>query len=786
MKQFSLNKKQLVLAVAMAMPGIALSETFQLEEIVVTAQKRAESLQDVPIAVSALSGDWMTKNNIANLEDVAALIPNLSLEGTPGTNAIRIRGLGTGGGNAAFEQSVGMYVDGIYAGRGYQFSLPYLDVERIEVLKGPQGVLFGKNSIAGAISITSAKPSEEFEAEVGISYELENDGYSVETVVNGELAPGLSGRLAASYVEEGGWIDNTLLNDNDQPDVEMGGFRASLLWDAAEDIEVYFKYDRGVYEKNGSEMGISHIVPGATNPNMAGNPTWLSLYQAADPNVGLIEDQVQSSGASLTDEPDGYFKDVESDAVTLQVDWSLGEHTLTSLSGYSTYEVDTFSDQSFSPLTVINQHGKEEFSQLTQEFRLTSPQGQEFEYIVGLFYMDRDVELPAYATDVDLTAIFGPTLTVPGVGVVPTSLAASTGVKKYDENTTSISAFGQLTWNISDTLRTSLGLRYSHEEKEVDINNTQYDLGTANLLNPVGTGVSALLFNASDFDYSDKRTEENIDPSLNVQWDITEDLMIYAAATKATKAGGYNASDVSGNPDAIEFDEEEATGFEIGVKAEFLDNRLRVNGAIFHTEFDNLQVSILDGNTNTFFIDNAAQATSQGMEVDATYALSETIIIGGSLAYLDSYFNDFPGAPCANSVYRQADCVGVGPTSSRNAKGETMIHSPEWSGNLYIDYSAGFTENTVIGIRVDAMYVDEVGYSLSYADPLSQDSYVKWNARLSLAAADERWELALVGKNLTDETTSSFGDATFLSPGVYFGNVDAPRQVFLNATWRFH
>jgi outer membrane receptor protein involved in Fe transport len=203
----NLVNKKLVLAVAMTMPG---------------AQKRAQSLQDVPIAVSALSGDWMKQNNIADLEDVAALVPNLSLSGTPGINTVRIRGLGTGGGNSAFEQSVGMYVDGIYAGRGYQFSLPYLDVERIEVLKGPQGVLFGKNSIAGAISITSARPSPEFEGEIGLSYEAENDGYSVEAVINGELMPGLSGRLAASYIEEGGWIDNTLLNDDDQPEVEIG------------------------------------------------------------------------------------------------------------------------------------------------------------------------------------------------------------------------------------------------------------------------------------------------------------------------------------------------------------------------------------------------------------------------------------------------------------------------------------------------------------------------------------------------------------------------------------
>jgi outer membrane receptor protein involved in Fe transport len=778
----NLVNKKLVLAVAMTMPGVAFSQA--LEEVVVTAQKRAQSLQDVPIAVSALSGDWMKQNNIADLEDVAALVPNLSLSGTPGINTVRIRGLGTGGGNSAFEQSVGMYVDGIYAGRGYQFSLPYLDVERIEVLKGPQGVLFGKNSIAGAISITSARPSPEFEGEIGLSYEAENDGYSVEAVINGELMPGLSGRLAASYIEEGGWIDNTLLNDDDQPEVEMGGYRASLLWEASDTVEVYFKYDHGEYEKDGSEMGIKHIVPGSTNPFMPGNPTWLSLYQAADPDVGLIEDQLQSAGVSLTDEPDGYSTDVDSDAFALQVDWELGDHTLTSLSGYSTYDVDTFSDQSFSPLTIINQHGKEEFDQFTQEIRLTSPVGEQFEYIVGLFYMDRTLEFPARYTDLEFTELFGPTLPAPAPPL-PTALVGASSLKQYDEDTESISVFGQLTWNISDVLRTSLGLRYSHEEKQGDHKHVLYELGTTDPLNPVGLALYDIQFNARDYTYSDDRSEDNVDPSLNIQWDVNNDLMVYAAATKATKAGGYNAGDLSGDPNRIEFEPEEATGYEVGAKGEFLDNRLRVNVAAFYTEFDDLQVSALDGNSGGFFIGNAAEATSKGLEIDAIYLLNEAITLGGALAYLDSTFDDFPGAPCANSIYRQDDCVGEGPGSSRNAKGETLPFSPEWSGNLYIDYSAGFTENTVLGMRVDALYVDDFGQSLTYADPLSQDSNVKWNARLSLASADDRWELALVGRNLTDKTTSSFGDATFQSPGVYFGNVDAPRQIFINATWRF-
>lgn len=778
------NQKPWAPVAAMMMSGVVTAQNGVLEEIIVSAQKRAQSLQDVPIAVSTLSGDALKQNKIANLEDVAAVIPNLSFSGSPGTNTVRIRGLGTGGANGAFEQSVGMYVDGIYAGRGFQFSLPYMDVERIEVLKGPQGVLFGKNSIAGAISITSARPTAEFEAEVGVSFEAEPGGFGVEAVINGELLPGLAARLAASYVEEGGWIDNSLLGQSDQPEVEMSGYRASLLWDATDTISVYLKYDHGRNQKSGSEFGIKQIAPGASNTFLADDPSWESLYQAADPRFGLIEDQQQSSGISLTDAPNGDAKDVESDAITLQVDWSLGEHTLTALSGYSTYEVDRFSDSSFAPLTTINQRVPEEFSQFTQELRLVSPLGQTFEYIAGLFYLDRSLELPSTNLDAEFTPLFGATLPAPAPPV-PTALAAFTSFKTYDEDTRSIAAFGQLTWNISDVLRASLGLRYSYEKKEADARAVLYELNSTTPINPVGRAVSGVLFGITDHDFVDSRTEENVDPSLNTQWDINDSVMLYAAATKATKAGGYNSEDRTGNPGVIEFEPEEATAVELGMKGEFLDRQLRVNAALFHTEFDDLQVSVLDGNTSAFFIGNAAAATTQGLETDVTYALSEAVTVGGSLAYLDSYFNDFPGAPCATSIYRQADCVGDGPASSRNAEGETMIHSPDWAGSVYVDYYAAFTDNMFLSARLEASYVDDFVYNLTFAEPLGQDANVKWNARVSLASADDRWELALIARNLSDEITTSFGDNVPLSDGVYFSNVDSGRQVYLDAAWRF-
>lgn len=786
MKRVNTKKTKLALIIPMLISGfntqVLANETkkVELEVIEVTTQKRIQNIQDVPVSVSAVNGDWMEKNNIDELEDMASLMPSLSFSGSPNVNTVRIRGLGTGGGNPAFEQSVGMYVDGIYAGRGYQFSLPYLDVERIEVLKGPQGVLLGKNSIAGALSITSARPSEHFEAKLGVSYEAENGGHSLETMVNGELADGLYGRFAASKVKENGWVENTFLDKKDQPEQDMDGYRMSLLWEASDDIEVYFKYDHGTHEETGSPMGIKHVAPGTP---------WEFLYKSIDPDFGLITDHLQSSGRSLTKAlggpSDGYFKNVESDAVTLQVDWSLGESTLTSITGYSSYDASTFSDSSFSPLTLINQRSTENFDQFTQELRLTSPTGGEFEYIVGLFYLDRAVELPASYQDLEFTSLFGPTLPAP-FPPLPTSLAAASLKKQFDEDTTSLSVFGQLTWNISDTFRANLGLRYTDEEKDAVAQHDLLNLGGSDALNPVGKQIYAQLFKAVDYSYSGTISEQNLDPSLNFQWDVNNDVMMYVSATKATKAGGFNANDLSGNENTIQFEEEEAVGFEAGIKAQLLNNRLRLNSALFRTEFDNLQVSLLDGDTSTFYIGNAASATTQGLELDGTYLLTDNIIIGGSATYLDSQFDEFPGAPCATSIYLQSDCIVTPAGASRNAKGDSLIHSPDWSANFYIDYSSEFTDSMLLNVNISGNYVGEHYLNLTYAEPLTQSAYTKWNARISIADIDDKWEVALVGKNLFDKTTSSFGDNVFQNPGAYFSNVDAPRQVFLNATLRFY
>lgn len=774
----------LLSAVCTAAP---LANAFELEEIIVTAQKRAESLQDVPIAVAAIDGNTLKNNKINNLEEMATLVPNLSFSGSPGTNTVRIRGLGTGGANGAFEQSVGLYVDGIYAGRGYQFSLPYMDVERVEVLKGPQGVLFGKNSIAGAVSITSVKPGTDFEGEVGVSYEAENQGYGVDAIVSGSLTESLSGRLAAKFREDGGWIDNSLLNDSDLPEVETTGYRASLLWEATDELNIYLKYDHGENKKAGSEFGINHIAPGSTNTNMAGNPTWDSLYQSADPAYGLIGDHQQSKGISLTNHPSGDFKRVESDAVSLEVEWMLGEHTLTLLSGYSEYDVKTFADSSYTPVTTVNQRSREEFEQLSQEIRLTSPTGNTLEYILGAYYMDRTLEYPGNAIDSSVSGIYGPGITVPNPGpgpaviTIPTALLASTTEKYYREETESLAVFGQLTWHITPDLRTSIGLRYSDETKDATANMGIYELGTTTALNPTGTLIANNLFGITPHSYQRERGEENLDPSLNIQWDISEGVMLYASATQATKAGGFNASDRTGNPAVIEYEEEKATGFELGAKAELMENRLRLNTALFRTGFDDLQVSNFDDNTSSITVANAAKATSQGLELDAVFAFSEAITLGGALAYLDSTFDEFPGAPCAPSVYRQADCAG----QSRDAKGEDLIHSPEWTGNLYIDYHQSILGGMALRMRVEAFYSDDFAYNLNYADPLSQNAYVKWNARASLSAADDSWEIALIGKNLTDKETASFGGAVPLSTGVFFSNVDTPRQIFIDARYRF-
>lgn len=788
----SLKKKHIPAALAVAIAAISSApatsaQQLMLEEVIVTAQKRAEGLQDVPVAVSAISGDKIATAGIQGMEDLSSYVPNFNLFISPGGGSparIFIRGIGSGN-NAAFEQSVGMFVDGVYTGRSQQYLVPFLDVTSVEVLKGPQGALFGKNTVAGAMIINSARPSHEFEAELRAHHEFEYGTEEYVAMVSGPLTDRLSGRLAGKYRDQGGYMDN-LVRNVDEPEVESTGLRGSLLFNASDTLQLYGKVEYSEVDRVGANGQLTNI-----DGNFRG------ILQHKDALTPLEDAKFDDRNTSFSFSPEGAA--LESLSATVQVDWDLGEHTLTSLTNYSDYETETILDGDFSNLLFLEQRPLENFEQVSQEFRLTSPGGETLDYIVGAYFetQELDVDTP---TDMNLVALSA--INIPGSPVPP----VQTGIEQlyYQESDTS-SVFGQLSWSIADSWTLTAGARYSKDEKEGSRALRLTDFMTKqDLQDPFTRAIVTNLLLRYEFETGDDRSADNLSYSANLAWDYSDNGMAYIRYARGYKTGGFNANTTVAAPlepgevpADFEYDDEEVNSIELGAKMTFLDGAAELNLAAFYTELSDLQVSsFVDSG---FVVGNAAESTSKGVEAEARWAAAPWLNFVLSVAYLDSTYDDFPGAPCTSAQLLRGDgsgspddiaavtsagCEGyTGPaTGTTNLKGGVAGRAPEWSGMFITNLILPVGESMVFRASLDVQYEDEVE-----RDSLQnyQDSYYKVNARLGLASTDETWAIALIGKNLNDEITFGNGAGVGFFTGSWFKNRQEPRTVALDLTYRF-
>lgn len=835
------------LATAIAVAGLslhstsALAESFMLEEIIVTAQKRAQSLQDVPLSVNAVSGEMISEMNLTGLDDMSSYVPNLSIsEGTTSTN-IYIRGFGSGA-NAGFEQSVGMYIDGIYGGRDRQFRAPFLDLERVEVLRGPQGILFGKNTIAGAINISTAKPTQEFEASISAEIEPEYDQYRVTGVVSGALTDSLSARLALTHSESDGYFENTL-EDKDGPAKDEQAIRATFVWDAGESTSVTFKAETGSFDVDGNHVrqtGTAALSQVAVNPtalaalspggplsgalNFPNNAGLAALVAQANANGGFVSPTSSGDYGDLmrqldTDYRTDEFKrsadrdrsETDSDNFVLNIETEWEGFTLTSITGYSSFEATDDQDVDFSPIEVLARYNDQEFDQISQEFRIASPLGETIEYIAGLYFQSTDLEmsnrqdtylanLAGYRQDLDIAlsaalaqqGLFagGQNFGAP-FGVVPTlhtvaSIPGISNVRDFDQESDTYAAFGQMTWHMNEDLALTLGLRYSLEEKEAERSLRLVEPGTNTLLDPsdpdyaLTVAAYEITTQTEEHEVKDDLREEQWTPSINLSWDFNDDVMLYTSATIGYKGGGFNEAGVD-DPNAggkpFGFDEEKATSFEIGGKTTLLDGAARLNFAVFYTEFEDLQVSTFT--SDGFTVGNAGTAISQGVEVDGMWRISESLTLSGSAAYLDARYDEFATAPC--TAEQNAQAAGC----TQDLEGKELVFSPEWSASLALDHVAALTDTLELRSRVDMNFTDNhyLANDLDGAD--EQSAYSTFNMRVAVANNSGDWEVALVAKNLTDVESRNFAADTPLMTGAHIGFYNAPRTISLSGTINF-
>jgi len=750
---------------------VSAEESFALEEVVVTAQKRAESLQDVPLSVQAMDGTKIKDANIQKLSELSAYIPNFQMTKTSVGNNVFIRGIGSGA-NQGFEQSVGMFVDGIYAGRGQQFRAPFLDVARVEVLKGPQDTLFGKNTLAGAINITTERPSDEFEGELTATYGEEYDEQEYTGMVSGPLTETLSGRLVGKYAKSDGFLENTYTGGS-TPASEEKILRASLLWDASDTLQVFAKVESGKINNYGRSVQVSKA-----------DSNFFALAGLIDRSLDSMEDYIAAGEDAQFDDKttaDSFNQEKfesENNAALLEIESTLAGHTLTSITGYSDYSYDDITDADFGPLQLIEQGVKQDFEQWSQEFRLTSDHDGDLQYVTGLFLQKQELSSRG-SIDVDLSP-FGLKSTFDLIGFPE---AVST-FRKMDQDTTTAAVFGQLDWSVTEALNLTFGLRYGYEKKEatqsVDVTDFRDESHTPTL-DPASITLAAALAGTGVHAYEDSRSGAQFTPTLGAQYHFESGTMVYVRLAQGFKSGGYNEAETSGIEEYFEYDDEEATSFEVGSKMRLLDGAATLNTSVFYTEYENRQVSSFEG--LVFIVGNAAKSISQGVEIDGRWRAAERLTLGLSMAYLDSSYSEFSNATCEAEVADAAKRVGE--QCRADLAGATTEYAPEWSASLNMRYVQPVGDALQLALQVDANYADDFFFQQDLDSNDMQEAETLVNARLSLFDDSGEWEVALVGKNLTDKTTSASGADIPMFTGAHYKISKAPRTIKVQGTYRF-
>lgn len=786
MKAQRYNLLAMAIALPLAAPTIAQDNSLALEEVMVTAQKRPQSLRDVPLSVNAIAGEKIDSSGITNIETMADYIPSFNMTQTGiGTN-IAIRGISSGV-NQGFEQSAAQFIDGIHYGRAQLSRAPFLDIERVEVLRGPQSILFGKNSTAGAISITTAKPGNELEGKLTALYEPEHGEQDIRLVLSGPISDTVGGRLAILQSSIDGFMENTTLKRDESGDKNRV-IRATLQWQPSDLWDITLKMEDGSFDSNGRNIEVVKPVGGSY-------ANALAFFTAGSPNGPYQLDTThdwkrQSNG-------DYSYNDTEN--VTLTIERELGEHTLTSVTGYNAYTYQELCDCDFTGAPGFNILSDEDYSQVSQELRITSPEDQAISYLGGVFFQSSSLK-------------FHDAVGVPTDSFIPTAISSLLGAqaanllrgassqRDFEQDTDLASIFAQATWNFTDLSRLILGARYTQETKEASRH--QYHVSNTGVALPQGTTAQPYNLIWSQFkidphQIKGDRDESGFTPLITLQHDLNGTDMLYASYTTGFKSGGFDvrANAAPNELDGIypniegtwEFEEEKVKNYEIGGKFVLADGAAELNIAAFRSEFEDMQTSQFDGSLS-FNVTNAGEAVVQGLEIDGRWAVAEGVMLRGGAAYIDFEYTDF----------KNSQCYFGQPASERNpdnptvcdATGKRREFTPEYQGNVGIDYTINFSNGLKLINTLDLIYSAEYLTTPSLDPKFEQPSYTKINARIALSGSDDTWELALIGRNLTDESIVTYANglpvATTVSNGTgYYAFYERPRNVAIQGTIRF-
>jgi len=732
------------------------------DDIVVTAQRRTQRLQDVPVSVSVVSGDALLKAGITNIGDLSQRLPNVKITSGGNSDFINVRGVGSGQ-NPGFEQSVATFVDGNYRGRSRATRAALFDVDRVEVLKGPQTTFFGNNAIAGALNITTRKPDREFDYNFSALGGLYGE-FQLQGGVSVPLTDTLAVRVAGRYNGSNGYVSNSFTGLSGPHTRELIG-RVAVVWEPTDNFSSTLRFDRG------------------RNRNLETyNAQLLNCPQGAcgvfgGARVPGFDDQLDKRTASPPTYSNYDFKEV---AWTNSLD--LGDVSINAITGYFDHDFSQLTQQIPAPVIGVGGGGllpvytAETYKSYSQEIRLQSRAGGVFEWMIGGYYFHGDLGTNLYTgfrfpvrTPFGLLQ-FGQLFPAAYNAASPITVNLMTSQKEETK-----SGFASVTVRPTPGLRVNLGARYTAVDKSAARSVVFGTAGADPSTNfvagpPAATAFYTAITGSDSLPFArPSRTDKKFMPSIGLQYDIQKDVMVYASYTKGFKAGGYGFST---RPDI--FDPETVNAYEIGAKGSFLDRRLNVNLALFLSDYNNLQESntlFVNGQILTV-INNAAAARAKGVEGGLSYRVSPALSFNLDAAYLDARYRSYPNASC---TIAQQLATPSGTACVQNMAGKRRAFAPEWSGS--------FGATATIPLANAELRFSPLAYFTSKyfvaptADPLlEQSGNIKFDATLAIGPADRRWEFSIIGRNLTDRTTASFRSSAFF-PGSTYALTDPPRTV---------
>ncbi len=735
-----------------------------VDEIVVTAQKRAENVQDVPLAITAARGETLAAMNITQPQQLSRIDPSVRFKQSLSSSAsgLTIRGIGTSSFSAGIEQSISTVVDGVVLADPASLAT-LADIERVEILRGPQGMLFGKNASAGLVQFITNRPRlDENSGQLHLQFG-ERGEQVLQAIGNVALGETAALRIVATHNQRDGLIRNVAKDNAETDPQDISTLTLKFLWRPSDDLSVYFSADK------------------TENDAFCCSSTWRKVTPGYAPAVVNAQYGIVAGPDNLKVAANGAFEGKSTaQGASLQVDYDLGALTLTSISAYRSVKRSGFYDGDLTTVSYIDVNGGAgKTDWWSQELRLTSPIGERFDYVVGLYgYQSKASSLIRQRGQLSWIVPASNGVVVPVVPGAPLGTIFETTTYN-DIDSTSLAAFGQGVFHITPKLDLIAGLRVTRDEVSLDYSRSPTP-GTVYIPGSTTVKLSQSIDNT------------NVSWRIGPRYNLSDDVMLYATVSRGYKGPGFSGLSAATTAADQRVEPEIPTSYEAGIKAAFLDRRLIVNANVYATTVKDFQAQVSDLSSPTYSsrITNAGEIKTRGVEANLMARPASGLTLTAGVAYTRARYEDFNGVQCyfgQPKVAQGGPCTAppANPTSLDgffNAKGLPVAGVPEWVYGLGVVYERPVTPDLQGFVQANWNWQSEVNYAPNGDPGAIQKAYGLLGGRIGVSAPDKAWSLALYGTNLLDERYAAqitASPVTALNPGGYiqYFSPDSVRRV---------